>query len=177
MDIHVFPILIPSSTTPHLYPFLCQWTFWLLPFLAILSSAAMNIDMHVSFQIMVFSGHIQRKRPGVGLLDHMVVLFLLFLWNLHTFSIVAVSIYIPTSSTGWVRKITWSRKWQPTQVFLPGKFHGQRSLACYNPWDCKESDMTEHSCTAIQEGSFFFTPSPACIVCRPFDDGHSDGRM
>ena len=25
----------------------------------------------------------------------------------------------------WVRKILWSRKWQPTPVFLPGKFHGQ----------------------------------------------------
>ena len=30
--------------------------------------------------------------------------------------------------TPWVRKIPWSRKWQPTPVFLPGKFHGQRSL-------------------------------------------------
>jgi len=97
-----------------------------------------------------------------------------FLWNLHTFSIVAVSIYIPTSSTGWVRKIVWSRKWQSTQVFLPGKFHGQRSLAGYNPWGCKQSDMTEHSCTAMQEGSFFSIPSLACIVCRLFDDGHSD---
>ena len=28
-------------------------------------------------------------------------------------------------------------------VFLPGAFHGQRSLACCNPWGCKESDMTE----------------------------------
>ena len=31
----------------------------------------------------------------------------------------------------WVRKIPWTRKWQPTSVFLPGKFHGQRSLAGY----------------------------------------------
>ena len=29
----------------------------------------------------------------------------------------------------WVGKTPWSRKWQPTPVFLPGKFHGQRSLA------------------------------------------------
>ena len=29
----------------------------------------------------------------------------------------------------WVRKIPWSRKWQPAPVCLPGKFHGQRSLA------------------------------------------------
>ena len=28
----------------------------------------------------------------------------------------------------WVGKIPWGRKWQPTLVFLPGKFHGQRSL-------------------------------------------------
>ena len=28
----------------------------------------------------------------------------------------------------WVRRISWRRKWQPTPVFLPGKFHGQRSL-------------------------------------------------
>ena len=28
----------------------------------------------------------------------------------------------------WVRKIPWRRKWQPAPVFLPGKFHGWRSL-------------------------------------------------
>ena len=27
----------------------------------------------------------------------------------------------------WVGKIPWSRKWQLTLVFLPGKYHGQRS--------------------------------------------------
>ena len=32
----------------------------------------------------------------------------------------------------WVRKILWRRKWQPTPVFLPGEFHGQRSLAGYS---------------------------------------------
>ena len=34
----------------------------------------------------------------------------------------------------WVRKIPWRRKWQPTPVFLPGKFHGWRSLVGYSPW-------------------------------------------
>ena len=28
----------------------------------------------------------------------------------------------------WVGKIPYSRKWQPTPVFLPGESHGQRSL-------------------------------------------------
>ena len=32
----------------------------------------------------------------------------------------------------WVGKIPWRRKWQPTPVFLPGKSHGQRSLAAYS---------------------------------------------
>ena len=36
-----------------------------------------------------------------------------------------------TQETGfypWVGKIPWSRKWQSTPVFVPGKFHEQRSL-------------------------------------------------
>ncbi|CAI9181275.1 unnamed protein product [Rangifer tarandus platyrhynchus] len=43
----------------------------------------------------------------------------------------------------WVRKISWRRKWQPTQVFLPGEFNGQRILTCYSPRGSKESDTTE----------------------------------
>ena len=42
-------------------------------------------------------------------------------------------------------KIPWRRKWQPAPVFLPGKSHGQRSLAGYSPWNRKESDMTEQA--------------------------------
>ena len=37
----------------------------------------------------------------------------------------------------------WSRKWQPAPVFLPGEFHGQRSLVGCSPPGRKESDMTE----------------------------------
>ena len=43
----------------------------------------------------------------------------------------------------WARKIPWSRKWQHIPVFLPGKFHGERSLLGYSPWRCKELDKTE----------------------------------
>ena len=28
----------------------------------------------------------------------------------------------------WVGKIFWRRKWQPTEVFFPGKSQGQRNL-------------------------------------------------
>ena len=51
----------------------------------------------------------------------------------------------------WVGKIPWRRKWQPTPAFLPGKFHGQRSLVGYRPWGHKESDMTEQLSTYIHE--------------------------
>ena len=37
----------------------------------------------------------------------------------------------------------WRRKWQPTPVLLPGKFHGWRTLVGYSPWSHKELDMTE----------------------------------
>jgi len=48
----------------------------------------------------------------------------------------------------WVRKISWRREWPPTplekaMVFLPGEFHGQRSLAGYNPEGRKGLDTTE----------------------------------
>ena len=42
--------------------------------LAVVNSAAMNNGIHVSFSILVSSGYM----PGVGLLHHMVVLFLVF---------------------------------------------------------------------------------------------------
>ena len=41
-----------------------------------------------------------------------------------------------------IQKIPGRRAWLPTPVFLPGEFHGQRSLAAYSPWGHKESDMT-----------------------------------
>ena len=43
----------------------------------------------------------------------------------------------------WIGKIPWRGKWQPTPLFLPGKSHGQRSLAGYSPWGGKELDTTE----------------------------------
>ena len=43
----------------------------------------------------------------------------------------------------WVGKMPWRRKWQPTSVFLPGKFHRQRNLTGYSPWCCKELDVME----------------------------------
>ena len=44
----------------------------------------------------------------------------------------------------WVSKVPWKRKWHPTVVLLPGKFHGQRNLVGYTPRDLKELDTAEH---------------------------------
>ena len=41
------------------------------------------------------------------------------------------------------KKGLWGGEWQPTPVFLPGGFHGQRNLVGCSPWDCRESDTTE----------------------------------
>ena len=50
-----------------------------------------------------------------------------------------------------VRSLYWEdrleRKWQLTPVLLPEKFNGQRSLAGYSPWGCKELHMTERLST------------------------------
>ena len=36
----------------------------------------------------------------------------------------------------------WRRKWQPSPVFLSGKFHGQRSLVSYSPWGSQKKSDT-----------------------------------
>ena len=39
--------------------------------------------------------------------------------------------------------LLWSRKWQPTPVFLPGESQGRGSLVGYRLWGRTESDTTE----------------------------------
>ena len=45
----------------------------------------------------------------------------------------------------WVQCLGWEdpleKGMATTPVFLPGEFHGQRSLEVYNPWGCKQSDI------------------------------------
>ena len=65
----------------------------------------------------------------------------------------ALAVKNPLANAGDIRDVgsipgsgrsPWRRAWQPTQVFLPGESHGQRSLVGYSAWGAKESDMTEH---------------------------------
>ena len=62
-----------------------------------------------------------------------------------------------------LRRSSGGEKWQPIPVFLPGETHGQRSLAGYSPWGCKESDTTERLSTAshcekVKNTYFFHKP-------------------
>ena len=47
----------------------------------------------------------------------------------------------------WVQSLSWEDPWSskahPTPVFLPRKFHGERSLVGYSPWSLKALDSTE----------------------------------
>ena len=52
----------------------------------------------------------------------------------------------PSEQVSYMHKVAskeWRRKWQPTPVFVPGKFHGQRNLAGYSPWGGEELATTE----------------------------------
>ena len=63
-----------------------------------------------------------------------------------------------------LRKVPWSRKWQPTAVFLPGKFHGQRSLAA-TVHDVAESDTTEQTAPHSMWDPSSLTRDRTCVPC------------
>ena len=58
----------------------------------------------------------------------------------------------------WAGKIPWRRKWQPTLVHLPRKFHGWRSLVGYGPWGHKESDTSNFTCCWFRWMYLSFSP-------------------
>ena len=62
----------------------------------------------------------------------------------------------PAMWENWVQSPSWDDLWrregQPTPVFLPGKFHRQRSLVAYSPWGREESDSAEGLTLSLSEG-------------------------
>ena len=54
---------------------------------------------------------------------------------------------LPAMQETWVRALgqedPLEKEMATHSVFLPGKSHGQRTLAGYSPWDCKS--QTQHS--------------------------------
>ena len=55
--------------------------------------------------------------------------------------------YLPPMQETRVQHLGWEDPLEkgmlPTPVFLPGEFHGWRTLVGYSPWGCKDLDMTE----------------------------------
>ena len=51
------------------------------------------------------------------------------------------------------------KRMETHSIFLPGEFHGQRTLAGYSPWGCNESDVTEQLTLA---GHFLLRH---CMIC------------
>ena len=78
--------------------------------LAIVKTAAVNIGVHVSLRIIVFTGY-------MGAFQMALVV--------KTLSANVEDVRLRFDP--WVRKIPSRRAWQPTAVFLPGGSHGQRS--------------------------------------------------
>ena len=79
---------------------------------------------------------------------------------------------LPAMQETWV----WSLgredplEWLLTPVFLPGEFHGQRSLVGYSPWGHKESDTTGQLTLSLEFTRISFPSSrePWSSKCSPW---------
>ena len=40
-------------------------------------------------------------------------------------------------------RFPWRWEWLPIPVFLPGEFHGQKSLAGYSPWGRNQTQLSD----------------------------------
>ena len=87
---------------------------------------------------------------------------LISLFMSHKVGKLAVELEPLCMAVWWTQRLAWlplvlcsvctdtlglARAWQPSLVFLPGEFHGQRSLVGYSPWGRKELNMTEQLST------------------------------
>ena len=66
-------------------------------------------------------------------------------------SIFLANIWLCGSIPGLVRSL--EEGMATPSIFLPGEFHGQRSLDGYSPWGCTESDMTERLMLSLSQMS------------------------
>ena len=64
----------------------------------------------------------------------------------------------------WVEK---RGKWQPTPGFLPGKSHGQRSLAEYSPWGCRVRHDLATKQQQLLDGNKSIPLPESILLCIP----------
>ena len=77
---------------------------------------------------------------------------------------VTVVVRMAQWQSGWP---SWSSKWQPTPVSLPGIFHVQRNLAGYSPWGCKQLDMTKRPSSSGDAGLIHRQPGLCTTTNEP----------
>ena len=75
-------------------------------------------------------------------------------------------------SLGWDDPL--EKEMQPTPVFLPGKFHGRRSLVGYSPWGRKESYTTEPVHLTSLQHSLYFSYKHSIVLSMSF---HRESTM
>ena len=71
--------------------------------------------------------------------------------------------------------LPWRQKWQPTPVFLPGEFHGWKSLVGYSPCDRKELDTTEQMHWLVIHTDMKMTILRKFILTDPGGGAHEAG--
>ena len=86
------------------------------------------------------------------------VLFLLASSYIYIYIHIHIYIHTHTHTHTYIYIYMWRRQWHPTLVLLPGKSHGQRSLAGCSPRGRKESDTTgrlhfHFSLSCLEEGN------------------------
>ena len=75
-------------------------------------------------------------------------------------------------------KILWRRKEQPTPLFLPGKYHGQRSLAGYSSSGHKSvwHDLMDKQQQHTDEGKCLYINISIAYLCNNTCPGGASGK-
>ena len=164
--------------------------------LAIVNSAAMNNEIHVSFSTLVSSGYMPRSGiagsyggfPGGQMVKHLPAM-----WETQVRSLDWED---PLEKEMTTHSSTFA--WKIARTEEPGRLQSMGSQRVRHNWATSLSFLSFFlwwfysqffkespyrlsqrlyqftSPSTVQEHSLFSTPSPAFIVCRLFDDGHSD---
>ena len=102
------------------------------------SFSAMPSQSIISFELLFAHNEVKREQLDLNIVPSFIFQHLVLLRGFPCGSVVKNS---PAMQETWVPplvgKIPWKRKWQSTPVFLPRKFHRQRSLVGYSTWGCR----------------------------------------